>query len=171
MRVASYDLFRNCVCKWLASTSYSYTDNNFPSSTVNLSSNHIFTMVNFSRRSLREIERLEPVFVDLAYTKFSNGRVPNSLPMVYKFMVETFGATAQVIARLWHLIEEGFDTMPRRATKERFLWALCFLKNYGTTRNMASRCGCDKDTFRKWTWWFLEELSWLEDLVVSVLFR
>jgi hypothetical protein len=81
-------------------------------------------------------------------------------------MIEMFGATPEVIARAWYLIEEGFDIMPRGATKERFLWGLLLLKSYGTTKNMASRCGCNKDTFRKWAWFFLEELSFLEDMVV-----
>jgi hypothetical protein len=60
--------------------------------------------------------------------------------------------------------------MPRGATKERFLWGLLLLKTYGTTKAMASRCGCDKDTIRKWAWFFLEEHSFLEDLMVCPSF-
>lgn len=123
-------------------------------------------MVHFSNRELRLISKLEPKFVELAYAKFGNGRVSTSEPMVYRFMIENFGATAQVIARVWFMISDGYDVMPDGATKDRLLWALCFLKTYGTTGNMASRCQCDKDTFRRWAWWFLEELSWLDSYVV-----
>lgn len=60
--------------------------------------------------------------------------------------------------------------MPEGATKERHLWALILLKSYDTDEVNAARVGgVDEGTFRKWAFWFVNEISHLEPEVVRPL--
>lgn len=78
-----------------------------------------------------------------------------------------------MLARLWFLLEDSFvssgDVLPRGATKERMLWGLYLVKSYPPNDETgASMCGgIDEKTYRKWAWWFIEELSYLETQLVS----
>lgn len=127
-------------------------------------------MVHFNKRALKCIESLEDDFATLAFHLFRNGRsVPESKNVRDRRMIGWIGATSETLARAWYLLEkDGEYIMPRGATKERFLYGLLLLKNYDTDENNAARCGSiDEKTFRKWAWWFLEELTNIEDVVVS----
>lgn len=125
-------------------------------------------MVIFSQAALQEIESLEDEFARAAFNLFWNGQMPASKKVRDRRMIGWVGATQGMLARAWYLLEEQFDgVMPHGATQERFLWGLLLLKNYDTVENNASRCGgVDEKTFRKWAWWFLSELSYLETVVV-----
>jgi len=53
---------------------------------------------------------------------------------------------------------------------ECFLWAFVILKSYDVEENNTSRVSAlDEGTFRQWSWWFIEELSYLESEVVRLL--
>lgn len=76
------------------------------------------------------------------------------------------GCSTMVIAKAWNLLHRG--GLPDHATQERFLWALCLLKSYDNEENNAARMGgVDEGTFRRWSWYFIEELSFCEANVVS----
>ena len=81
-----------------------------------------------------------------------------------------FGCCSRVCSLAWLLVVDGWTNRPKQATKIWFLWALSLLKTYDTEANMASNCGVDEKTFRKWAWFFIQELSfWIGDIVVSKL--
>ena len=75
-----------------------------------------------------------------------------------------FGATLQVIYFLWCLLDVTNDG-PEGATIVHLLWSLMFLKMYGTIDTMARACGCDPNTFRKWTWLLIDRIHDLEGIV------
>lgn len=128
-------------------------------------------MVHFSQEALEAIRELEDDFESIAFGLFRQGIISGSTKVRNRRMIAWIGSTPEMLARVWYLLEEGFGGMlPRGATKERLLWALLLLKNYNSTEMNAAQCGgVDEKTFRKWAWWFLEELSFLESHVVSKL--
>lgn len=82
-----------------------------------------------------------------------------------------FGPSTIVCAKTWILLVKmrGDDGMCQGATKERFLWGLMILKRYNTEENLASAAGgVDEKTLRKWGWFFIDEISFLEPDVVSL---
>jgi hypothetical protein len=83
-----------------------------------------------------------------------------------------FGCSTTVCAMTWDLIVEmraGDGGMGPGATKERFLLALMILKHFDIEENMAAAAGgVDEKTLRKWGWFFIEEISFLESIVVSL---
>lgn len=58
-----------------------------------------------------------------------------------------FGMGPDVCLDLWHRCRQS---MPAKATPKHLLWALHFLKVYGTEANMSSRAKTTRKTFRKW---------------------
>ena len=78
-----------------------------------------------------------------------------------------FGCCSRVCSLAWLLVVDGWRNRPKEATKMRFLWSLSLLKSYDTESNMASNCGVDEKTFRKWAWFFIRELSLRQAEVVS----
>lgn len=80
---------------------------------------------------------------------------------------EHFGCSIDVCLSLWNSMEEtGY--LPPNGRLEHLLWGLMFLKIYGTERVMCSMAGGpDKDTFRKWSWLFVDAIASLEYSVVS----
>lgn len=114
------------------------------------------------------IEVLATDFENIAFRLFRDGKgLGGSAGVKDRRMRAWVGCSATVVAKAWHLLCEG-EPLPRGATKERFLWALMLLKSYDTEENNASRVGgVDEGTFRSWSWWFIDELSYLEDEVVS----
>jgi hypothetical protein len=83
-----------------------------------------------------------------------------------------FGCSTTVCAKTWVLIVEmrdGDGGMGPGATNESFLWGLMILKQYDTEENMAAAAGgVNEKTLRKWGWFFIEEISFLESVVVSL---
>ena len=83
-----------------------------------------------------------------------------------------FGPSTNVCAKTWVLVVEMHAEdggMRPGATKERFLWALKILKGYDTEENLATSAGgVDEKTLRKWGWFFIDEISFLEPAVVSL---
>jgi hypothetical protein len=79
----------------------------------------------------------------------------------------TFGTTAVVCCRLWHLLQP-VQTMQQGASPRHLLWALMLLKIYSTESVLSTMAqGVDEKTFRKWAWMFIDEISYLEASVVS----
>ena len=82
---------------------------------------------------------------------------------------EAFGCSSRECSLAWLLVADGWTNRPKQATKIRFLWALSLLKTYDTETNMANSCGVDEKTFRKWAWFFIQELSFRIGDIVSKL--
>ena len=109
--------------------------------------------IKFKRREIRDIGRLEHQFEVLAFFLFRDGaRPPKSINKRNRRIISWIGATPEMLARLWILLERGFGgVMPRGATKERLLWSLHLLKCYNTDEENAGRFGgVDEKTFAYW---------------------
>ncbi|GAX24473.1 hypothetical protein FisN_2Hu038 [Fistulifera solaris] len=81
---------------------------------------------------------------------------------------EMFGCSVGVCVSLWNLLKKT-ESLPPGSTsnKEHLLWALMFLKVYGTEKVMCALAGgVDKDTFRKWSWQFVEAISSLQSFLI-----
>jgi len=79
------------------------------------------------------------------------------------------GCSTTVLAKAWDLLCRA-GPLQEGATMECFLWAFVILKSYDVEENNTSRVGAlDEGTFRQWSWWFIEELSYLESEVVCLL--
>ena len=77
----------------------------------------------------------------------------------------TFGVGAYICAVPWHLLDP-YENMPQGVKPQHLLFALLFLKLYLNERTNADICGVDKKTYQKWTWIFVDAISWLEADVV-----
>ena len=82
----------------------------------------------------------------------------------------TFGVPPIVIAKLWELLEDQGSVF-KSVKKHHLLWALMYCKIYTTESTMTSTVGCaDEKNFREWVWYFIEEVSNLEPIVVCISF-
>ena len=81
-----------------------------------------------------------------------------------------FGTSPHVCVQLWDLLNPFEEMAPDNPglQVEHLLWALLFLKLYAEE---SVHCGLvggvDKKTFRKWSWLFIEYISFLETDLVS----
>lgn len=80
-----------------------------------------------------------------------------------------FGCSLKTVAKIWYLLDNSANKLPEQATQERLLWALVLMKRYDTEEfNAGIVGGVDEGTFRKWSWFFIEEISYLEHDLVCV---
>jgi len=75
-----------------------------------------------------------------------------------------------IVLKLWELLEEGEGN---RGHPAHLLWALLWLKTYQTEQVCAGMVGEDgvgihEDTFRDWSWYYVQQISYLEDEVVHL---
>ena len=125
-------------------------------------------MMKFRRRQIKTLERQ---FTRIAFDLFRGGRLTGSKVVRDRRIRAWTGCSLRVIAKVWYLLERGGD-LPELATKERLLWALYLMKSYPTEEVAAAACGAvDEGTFREWAWFFIEEISYLTDEVVSRLLK
>jgi hypothetical protein len=71
-----------------------------------------------------------------------------------------FGVSSYVCHALWNMLVD--QSLPKSATPIHLLWTLCFMKLYTAESVLASLCGCDEKTLRKWVWTMVEQLAKLE---------
>ena len=80
-----------------------------------------------------------------------------------------FGVSPQVAARTWDLLQSRGDPQPDEATIDRFLWGLLLLMVYDVEQvNCTHAAGVDEQTFREWSWHFIDAISYLEADVVGL---
>lgn len=98
------------------------------------------------------------------------GEIKERNPTFERRWSEFFVASPEVCSRLWDLCDP-YNTMPNAVKPVHLLWALLFMKQYQTeTLNstlVAETKAKDEKTFRKWSWLFLREISYIESRVVS----
>ena len=81
-----------------------------------------------------------------------------------------FGIPFSIVEILWSIIDPFNDNTLNGVEPKHLLWALMFLKLYGTEDNVVSLAGgCDDKTYRKWVWIMIINLSDLEQEVVSFI--
>lgn len=85
--------------------------------------------------------------------------------------MSAFGTTPENCCIIWNMIDPPVN-MANGVEHCHLLWCLYFMKNYNTESiNAANVGGVDEKMFRKWTWLFVDEISFLEyPLVRSVCF-
>lgn len=76
-----------------------------------------------------------------------------------------FGTSPTVCSIIWTFLE---PTVNRWASPDHLLWSLFFLKVYPTEAIGSSTVGVHEKTFRKWVWFFVEAISYLETDIVSI---
>jgi len=81
-----------------------------------------------------------------------------------------FGAEPEVVANLWRQLYESkwlHFAGVRGPKPKHLLWALLFLRRYGTEETMAVLTGVSEKTFRKWAWFYATGISKLDKIFVS----
>ena len=78
----------------------------------------------------------------------------------------TFGATPKIILTAWNLILSMTELM-KGAKPVHLLWALMFMKLYCSEPVLATLAGAvHEQTFRKWSWYFVEQIANLQYSVI-----
>ena len=96
---------------------------------------------------------------------------PPSLSNSMRFRA-TFGASPEISSEIWNMIDDEEDyELPRLAKPKHLLWGLMFLKMYCSEAVHCIIAGGDdgpvhEQTFRKWSWCFVELISILQDRVI-----
>jgi hypothetical protein len=79
-----------------------------------------------------------------------------------------FGASSTIVAEIWHRIEETVAAEDPNAERKHLLWALVFLKVYATSEEV--HCAIvgwpHVQTFRKYSWYFVEKMFDLQSDVI-----
>jgi hypothetical protein len=83
----------------------------------------------------------------------------------YREMLQTsFGTTPEICSILWGLIAPNFSV--EGACPRHLLWALILLRTYHKESDISSRIGVHVQTFRKFSFLFIEAIASLKDIVV-----
>ena len=81
---------------------------------------------------------------------------------------QNFGVGPRVVAYLWDMLDPYSTIGIEGLSPEHLLWSLLFLKVYAKESIHCAMAGrVDEKTFRKWSWLFINEISFLEGEVVS----
>jgi uncharacterized membrane protein len=81
-----------------------------------------------------------------------------------------FGTSPTITAITWNcLVESGWTELSgvHEAKPKHLLWALMFLKSYGTEAVLSAIVDSDEKTFRKWAWFYVEGIASLHNHIVS----
>jgi hypothetical protein len=78
-----------------------------------------------------------------------------------------FGMKPARASEVWSLLI-GHNLMPPKAQPMHLLWALLFLKLYGTEDVNAGMIGHDESTIRKWVWLLVKAMHDLSKILVSI---
>ncbi len=90
----------------------------------------------------------------------------------FRLFREFFGTTIHVVETVWELVVRD-QLRLKGGRPEHLLWTLDFLKVYpkqglGCSTISAPNGAVDPKTHRKWVWAFIEAISELVDIVVSI---
>ena len=84
----------------------------------------------------------------------------------YRDFRDYFGCNFDTAVALWVLLTKHADI--GKATVDHMFWALLFMKNYGIESVMCGLVGHpNPKTFRKWTKYMIEQMSSLQEFLVS----
>lgn len=118
--------------------------------------------LNFKDFCVLGLEIINKVKYDKSHTPSSNQE---------REFRSQFGASWYVCADVWNLLEShgiGLDGGNRGGREPKhLLWALLFLKVYGSEKTNSVLCGTSVKTYRRWVWELLSQIAMLEVVVVS----
>lgn len=101
----------------------------------------------------------------------SSARAHSSMKVKRRIFLDYFGTRPEIASSIWARIELK-RSLPKNAMPHHLLWALLFMKVYGTERvmcDMVSTPAVDPYTFRNWTNFFIKELAKLANEEVRTL--
>ena len=75
-----------------------------------------------------------------------------------------FGVTPEICTNIW---DEIMDTVPPGGKPIHLMWALLFLKVYGTGTVNSELTGVTPRTFRKWSWAFVRLMAHMKSVSIS----
>lgn len=73
-----------------------------------------------------------------------------------------FGTSPAMCSLMWGMLLED---LPEGGKPKHLLWALIFLKTYGTEHVMRACIGADEKISRKWIWQFVEAIANLDVVI------
>ena len=76
------------------------------------------------------------------------------------------GCAVPTFLTAWSMLATP-DCLPPGGQLKHLLWTLMFMKLHSGQKALCALAGAEPETFRKWTWQFLEALAMLEPYVVS----
>ena len=89
-----------------------------------------------------------------------------------KIFKDFFGCSPDIAAEIWALLLLYTDFINAKSCPFYFLCGLLLLKLYNTEEQLAGMAGCHPDTFRKWAWYYVHAISYLEgELVRPICFE
>jgi len=108
-------------------------------------------------------------------TELMNRSPGGSQKVFLERWTQHYFAEPEVITNTWKRLAVDIESDPdapgdKIAEPVHLLWAAMFLKVYATESVLSGVCGVDEDTFRKWAWYMVEKVSYLEHEVVSFFF-
>ena len=90
---------------------------------------------------------------------------PGSFEDMHHFR-SLFGISPATCSMLWHRLQAH---RPARAQPKHLMWALLFLKVYGTEAALSSMTRSTRKTYRKWVRKMLRSISLLAPVVVGMI--
>ena len=79
-----------------------------------------------------------------------------------------YGVDPAVVAILWNMLEtNGICRRIKSNNIIHLMWALHFLKDYGTEHQYSALFNVDEKTYRKWIWLYIEAIFSLVRRIVS----
>jgi hypothetical protein len=82
---------------------------------------------------------------------------------------EFFGCGLLTVSKLWMLLL-SFGFLNENEDPAYLLWALMFMKMYGTESDTSTRAGVNPNKFHDWSWSLINSISDLEAEVVRQFF-
>ena len=87
-----------------------------------------------------------------------------SKPLDDRFFVAFYGSNPDVVADFWDML---IPRKPKAARPKHLLWALMFMKLYIPEDALMILLDASKETVRKWTWFYIEEIALLSEQVID----
>eukprot|EP00171_Calliarthron_tuberculosum_P022157 IDg22157t1 len=84
------------------------------------------------------------------------GSTPNDTAVWRRRFRSFFGTSSFICAALWQEVPQPSASRPRH-----LLWSLLMLKVYRSEHVHAALCHTDEKTYRKWTWFFIKCIAYL----------
>ena len=94
-----------------------------------------------------------------------NKNPKGTTPVEVRRFGDFFSTIPEIFSQLWNA-PLGLGGVVRGGKPAHILWACLFLKMYTMNDVLSALIGADPNTFRKWTWLFIEAMSYLEADVV-----
>ena len=79
-----------------------------------------------------------------------------------------FGVTSHVCSMLWNPPYSIAADVEGGGTSIHLLWALMLLKTYASEASLSALAGTTPKTLRKWAWRYIDAMSYLEGITVSL---